>query len=152
MNFLQNPIPTGLIFWIGGEKVVYISDAEVKPSPEELLHFGVKGMRWGVRRSDKELGQSSAKKKTSSKRKVTKRKVAAVGVGGLAVAGAAAAGWVIGNAAGTKLADLKFARTMELGQATIDKGLFDMVRNHDMNTIDAQMASYIVRDTFKNRV
>jgi hypothetical protein len=31
--------------------VVYILDAEVKPSPEELLHFGVKGMRWGVRRS-----------------------------------------------------------------------------------------------------
>jgi hypothetical protein len=58
--------------------VVYILDAEVKPSPEELLHFGVKGMRWGVRRSDKELSNEKPKK--------SKKKVAAkVATGVLAV-------------------------------------------------------------------
>lgn len=38
---------------------------EEKPSPEEILHFGVKGMRWGVRNSS----SSSSKKKQGAKGK-----------------------------------------------------------------------------------
>lgn len=47
--------------------MTYILGAEEKPSPEDVLHYGVKGMRWGVRRSDKELGKSSSKSKDAPK-------------------------------------------------------------------------------------
>lgn len=81
---------------------------EDKPSLEELFHFGVKGMRWGVRKkvttSDiksaraRQRGRSESARKTSSDRAISSRltrgeKVAALLIGGpvgLVVIGGAA--------------------------------------------------------------
>lgn len=38
-----------------------------KPTSKDLLHYGVKGMRWGIRRSDEELG--NARKSASESKK-----------------------------------------------------------------------------------
>lgn len=40
--------------------ILGVTDA--KPSLDELTHYGVKGMRWGVRRSDEELGRAREKR------------------------------------------------------------------------------------------
>ena len=51
-----------------------------QPTREEALaHFGVKGMRWGVRKSETSSASSEPKKRMSNKKK------AAIGVGVLAV-------------------------------------------------------------------
>lgn len=53
----------------------------VQTLDEVLEHYGIKGMRWGVRRSERQLararGKSSPKKKTEPKKSVDAAKAAA---------------------------------------------------------------------------
>lgn len=63
----------------------------------ELFHYGVKGMKWGVRRKSRESSDSSnssTPSNSSPKRRINKKKLAigiAAGVGTVAVAGLAVA-------------------------------------------------------------
>jgi hypothetical protein len=50
--------------------ILGVTDA--KPSPDELLHYGVKGMRWGVRRSEEELGRAREKRAQKYEKKAAK--------------------------------------------------------------------------------
>ena len=61
-------------------------------TPEELIHFGVKGMKWGVRKEQATSGLSRSTKNEqfwTPERKSTAKKVA-IGVGALAVVAGAA--------------------------------------------------------------
>lgn len=43
--------------------MTYLLGGEHKPSPEDIVHYGIKGMRWGVRRSDAELAKARGGRK-----------------------------------------------------------------------------------------
>lgn len=51
-----------------------ITNDDRKPSldPESLEHYGIKGMKWGVRRTDAQLARARGKRKGSVKKKVKK--------------------------------------------------------------------------------
>ncbi len=65
-----------------------------KPDPADLLHYGVKGMRWGHR---KEEASGSSSKKSKAK------KVALIAGTGAAVAGAAFVGYKLTQSGGSPL-------------------------------------------------
>lgn len=69
-------------------------DFREKPgSPEYILHYGIKGMRWGVRKEDATSGQSrstSAQKLDEKNERRAKAKKVAIGVGILVAAAGAA--------------------------------------------------------------
>jgi hypothetical protein len=59
-------------------------------TPEELIHFGVRGMKWGVRKSQSSGSSGSASNKMSTKKKV------AIGVGAtVVVAGIVATTYIL---------------------------------------------------------
>ena len=62
-------------------------------SPQELVHHGIKGMKWGVRRSVNTSGQTTS---TSKKPMSTKKKVAiGVGIAVVVVTGAIVTGLLL---------------------------------------------------------
>lgn len=52
--------------------MTYILDSNDKPDPQELAHYGVKGMRWGVRRSEGELSRSRQRKQAKAEKTVSR--------------------------------------------------------------------------------
>ena len=46
-----------------------------KPTSKDLLHYGVKGMRWGIRRSDEELRSSRTSRNSDNKDRTRKAKI-----------------------------------------------------------------------------
>lgn len=121
----------------------------------ELEHFGIKGMKWGVRRTPEELGHRKAQKAAkravrSEKRKATAKKVAAVTkkYGPAVVGGAALA--VFGGAS------MKYAIGSQAGRAAIDlggKALSRLLRvndgptYHNIKSEAAQMATQRLNGT-----
>jgi hypothetical protein len=61
-------------------------------TPQELVHFGVKGMRWGVRKSE-ESSSNTPKTPMSTKKKVA----IGVGVAATVVVGAAVTAYILKN-------------------------------------------------------
>jgi hypothetical protein len=61
-------------------------------TPRELVHFGVKGMHWGIRRDYQGLGRRSrtpaSQAKYERRKKIAKRVAIGVGAAGLIAAGA----------------------------------------------------------------
>lgn len=51
-----------------------VTNDDHKPSldPDALEHYGIKGMKWGVRRSDEQLARARGKRKGGVKKKVKK--------------------------------------------------------------------------------
>ena len=110
-----------------------------------LIHYGVKGMKWGVRRTDAQLararGQSTASNSKSSvadkeKRRATAKKVAAATAAVVTVAAAAtvyaknpkvrsAVSSVVSKAKNISVADIKAAgkKSVETGKAYTKKAL-----------------------------
>lgn len=52
--------------------MTYLLGGEHKPSIDELVHYGVKGMRWGVTRSDEELSRSRVKQQSKADKQAEK--------------------------------------------------------------------------------
>jgi hypothetical protein len=78
----------------------------------ELYHYGVKGMRWGVRRTDAQLG-SSGKKKPNKKRAVA---VGASVAAALAVIGGVSVAVYMRNKGGGSLAPKLLSAAPKLAQ------------------------------------
>jgi hypothetical protein len=75
-------------------------------TPEELIHFGVRGMKWGVRRSESS-GSTGSTGSAPKQGMSTKKKVAiGVGIGVAVVGGAAAAGYVLGGRGKLRISDI----------------------------------------------
>ena len=51
-----------------------ITELDMTVHTDELKHFGVKGMRWGVRRSDEELARSANRKQQAFDAKISRQK------------------------------------------------------------------------------
>lgn len=136
--------------------MVYISGQETKPSPEELCHYGVKGMRWGVRKDRASKAVSNVKSK-APKLSDRQKKVAKASGGVTLVAGVAAASYIIGKKSGTKLSDAKAAARIDAGREFVVKSLWgDATAKPDtlyrLTPSEVSYVDYLIRDTFKNRV
>lgn len=83
-------------------------------TPEELLHYGVKGMKWGVRKE-----RSASDQARSARRKATAKKVA-IGVGVTAVVLGSA--YVAYKLSSNSSAPTGIARSLAARQAQIDLG------------------------------
>lgn len=121
----------------------------------ELEHFGIKGMKWGVRRTPEELGHRKAQKAAkraarAEKVKATAKKAAAVAkkYGPAVVGGAALA--VFGGAS------MKYAIGSQVGKAAIRTGsqvLSRVLRSNsgmaykDLQSIGAQKLTQILSGT-----
>jgi hypothetical protein len=101
-------------------------------TPEELVHFGVRGMKWGVRKSQSSGSSGSIPKKMSTKKKV------AIGVGGaVLVAGAAFATY--------KLKSNGKLPILEVGKAATGKSGQLYVSNLSNKQWDTKIASQKMR-------
>ena len=88
-----------------------IMPLEKPGTPEELIHFGVKGMKWGVRKEQTSESSGSTSKKMSTKKKV------AIGVGVTAlVAGSAFAAYKLKSAGKLPVLEVGRAATGKSGQ------------------------------------
>lgn len=99
---------------------MYENDRYYLLTEEELEHFGIKGMKWGVRRTPEQLGHKREKTPEqlakSAKRKAAVKKAASVvkKYGPAVVGGAAVAVFAGANA--------KYALTSQAGKAAISLG------------------------------
>ncbi len=103
-----------------------------KPNLEDLTHFGVKGMQWGVRKSNNT--SSGGKKKMSPQ----KKKVILTGL----ALGVAATGLLLQHRAGTKMSSVRSSSTSS-GAKTAKNVL---------NGIGRTRASTITKSTAKPRM
>lgn len=79
-------------------------------TPTELVHYGVKGMRWGVRNENESSSQSGNIRKlpSSSEQRKARAKKIAIGVGALtAIAGAGFVAYKLNQSGAIKLSSLK---------------------------------------------
>lgn len=121
----------------------------------ELEHFGIKGMKWGVRRTPEELGHRKAQKAAkraarAEKVKTTAKKAAAVTKKyGPAVVGGAALG-IFGATS------MKYALGSQIGKAAISTGsqvLSQVLRVNsgmsyrNLQSVDAQKLTQILNGT-----
>ena len=99
---------------------------ELKPSLEEALeHYGVKGMKWGVRRTPEQLGRARANRtaKLTPEQKQKVKKVAIITGGILLTAGAAYAGYNLSTQGSRALSSAVESSTAKTGKVAAEKVL-----------------------------
>lgn len=86
-------------------------------TPAELVHFGIKGMKWGVRRERTSSGSTGIKKPWSKKKKIA----VGVGVGAAILAGAVVAGVILKRSGKLPVSPLSNRHPHEV-QRILDQG------------------------------
>jgi hypothetical protein len=81
-----------------------------KPPLDELVHFGVKGMHWGVRRDRETGGRSGGAAPTRSKKAIVKKVAIGVGI----AAGVAATAYILSKRGGTKVPHISTGKSSSL--------------------------------------
>jgi hypothetical protein len=83
-----------------------------KPQLNEdlLVHFGVKGMHWGVRRDRETGGRSGGAAPTRSKKAIVKKVAIGVGI----AAGVAATAYILSKRGGTKVPHISTGKSSSL--------------------------------------
>jgi hypothetical protein len=118
---------------------------------ERLVHFGVKGMHWGVRKSEDSGGSSSGG--SSGKQKMSTKKKVAIGTG--IAAGAAAAALLLskrGRSTVSSVAQKMFedrsnARSMQKADRAMQKNYFsDLKANNPFTYHTTNAAGRVVND------
>lgn len=128
-----------------------------KPQLDELvIHYGVKGMRWGVRKdrvnSTVDKAKNKAPRLSDRQKKVVKRASKTA----LAV-GVVATTYILGKNSGMKTSDAKAAARIKEGTEFIHKSLWGDAAATPNNLYrltpsEVSYVDFIIRDTFKNRV
>lgn len=101
-----------------------ISADQEKPSLDELTHFGIKGMHWGIRKNRKPQRELTSEEKSDRRKRNAKIAVGAiVAARVLFVVGTMAAGTVLQNRSLMETGVKAIGRSNML-KATVTRGVF----------------------------
>ena len=121
-----------------------------KPDLDDVLaHYGVKGMKWGVRRTDAQLGnaRSGFKKPQLTDKQKTALKV---GVGIAAVVGVGVAYKTLGKDGAKLVSSLPSTKTLQSGESFLHGRMMGSLKDTNSSYVTRQMAEYGLKGALRD--